>query len=168
MFHDSSHRPDPESAHARTRRPASTAPETVPAVRAAVAVVLRPSAFGGVWALISHRLPDAHLPDLWEFPGGKIHPGESGAECVRREVREETGLLVEVLGPLLDREYHYPDRKVQLEFYVCAFRGGLPQALESQAVRWARLSNLDCYPFPDANEPIVEALRRGGWLAESV
>lgn len=133
-------------------------------VRVGVAVVLRPSVRGEPWILIGHRFPDAHLPDLWEFPGGKIHSGESGSDCARREVLEETGVRVGVLGHLLDRTYAYADRTVALEFYVCEYLEGTPETLGCRSARWVRPENLDCYPFPGANAPILEALRSGGWL----
>ena len=133
-------------------------------VRVGVAVVLRRGAGAGVWLLVGHRFPDAHLPDLWEFPGGKMHPGESGAECARREVEEETGLRVAVRELLLERPFRYADREVALEFYLCEYQGGTPQPLGCRAVRWVRPENLDCYPFPDANGPLLAALRETGRL----
>jgi mutator protein MutT len=139
-------------------------PNPEPAVRVAVALVLRPRAGGGRWILIGHRLPSAHLPDLWEFPGGKIHPGESGPECARREVAEETGVLVEARRHLLDRTYAYHDRLVALEFHVCTYLSGYPQPLGCLAARWARPENLEAYRFPAANAPVLRALRREGWL----
>lgn len=133
-------------------------------VRAGVAVVLRRTSRGGIWFLIARRFPDAHLPDLWEFPGGKVHPPETGADCARREVLEETGVRVAVRGHLLDRDFVYPDRTVALEFYVCDYLDGLPQAVGCRAVRWVSPENLECYPFPGANGPVLDALQRGGWL----
>ena len=126
----------------------------------AVAVILRPGLRARSWVLIGHRFPAAHLPDLWEFPGGKIEDGEDGAACACREVREETGIEVVVRSHLLDRNYRYHDCVVALEFYFCAYVSGDPHPLGCQAVRWVLPENLDCYPFPDANGPILDALRR--------
>jgi mutator protein MutT len=134
-------------------------------VAVGVAVVLRHGS-EGVWLLVGHRLPHGHLPDFWEFPGGKLHEGESPGECAVREVEEETGVQVELRGPLLRRRYQYLDREVDLHLFVCSYRGGTPQPRACRAVRWVRPENLDCYRFPDANEPVLEALRRGGWLSE--
>lgn len=132
-------------------------------VRAAAAVVMRPGSSGS-WILIGHRFPDAHLPDLWEFPGGKARKGESGAACARREVREETGVEVAVEGLLLRRAFDYPDRVIDLEFHACRWLGGTPQPLGCRAVRWVLPAALEAYPFPDANGPVLAALARGGWL----
>ena len=133
------------------------------AVRVAVAVVIRPGA-RGPWLLLGRRYPEAHLPGLWELPGGRLLPGEGGAVGVRREVREETGLEVEVRGLLLNRRFRYPDRTVDLEFYVCTPIRGVPEPLGCQAVRWVRPDDLEVYDLPAANEPVLEALRRGRWL----
>jgi mutator protein MutT len=108
---------------------------------------------------VGRRFPDVHLPDLWEFPGGKVEPGETGEECARRETAEETGVLVQVRRRLPDRAYRDAKRSVRLEVYLCDYLGGVPQALGCQAVRWASPANLECYRFPDANDPILGDLR---------
>ena len=141
-----------------------TAPR--PTVAASVAVVLRRGAGGRAWILVGQRFPDAHLPDFWEFPGGKIQDGESGAACARREVEEETGVKVMVRELLLQRAFHYPDSEVALQFHLCEFETGVPQALGCRAVRWVRPANLGCYRFPGANAPILRLLRERGWLAD--
>src|ERR1700677_3954530 len=69
--------------------------------------------------LITQRPPDAHLGGLWEFAGGKRHPGESDKDCLKRELREELGIEVEV-GELLDAITHaYPEKVVRLKFFRC-------------------------------------------------
>jgi A/G-specific adenine glycosylase len=133
-------------------------------IHAGIAVVVRRGARGRNWILVGHRFPDAHLPDLWEFPGGKVHPGEATADSARREVEEETGVRVRVIGLLMEGKYDYPDRTVLLHFHLCAYQSGDPQALGCQGVRWVRPENLDCYPFPTANAPVLEALRAAGWI----
>ncbi|MDM7914373.1 MAG: NUDIX domain-containing protein [Candidatus Eisenbacteria bacterium] len=114
--------------------------------------------------LIAHRFPHVHLPDLWEFPGGKIHPGEKPEECAVREVREELGIEIEVLGLLLERPYDYADRKVDLWFFVARRLSGEPRAIGCQRWRWVRPDELKGYPLPDASLPVLDALHRGGWL----
>jgi A/G-specific adenine glycosylase len=143
-------------------------PEEAGSVQAvAVAVVLRSRKDGGVWILISHRLPSAHLPDLWEFPGGKLLPGETGESCALRELAEETGVRAQVLGRLRGRVFAYTDRRVALEFFVCRHASGFPEARHCQGVRWTRPENLECYRFPVANAPVLDALEKGGWLRRS-
>lgn len=136
-------------------------------VHVAAAVVVRPGsrAEHSPLVLIGHRLPNAHLPDYWEFPGGKLEPGETSGECAIREVWEETGVRVQAIGLLGQGEHEYPDRNVRIDFHFCRYLDGVPQALACQAVRWVPLGHLDVYPFPIANTDVVAALVSGEWLA---
>jgi len=131
-------------------------------VRVAVAVVIEDGRL-----LIAHRFPHVHLPDLWEFPGGKIQPGEDPEGCAVREVAEELSIQVEVLSFLLRRPYDYADRRVDIWFYVARRVAGSPRAVGCQEWRWVRPEELASYPLPDASEPVVAALRAGGWLPSS-
>lgn len=131
-------------------------------VAVAVAVILEEGRI-----LIAHRFPHAHLPDLWEFPGGKIHPGEAPEACAVREVEEELGIRIEILGLLLKRPYDYADRRVDLAFFVARRVSGIPRPLGCQEVRWVTPTELVDYPLPDASAPVLDALRVGGWLGPS-
>ena len=99
--------------------------------------------------LVARRKTGSHLAGLWEFPGGKLEPGESPEECLARELREELGVSVRV-GRVLETIYHrYPQKNVLLLFYACELGGGEPQALDVAEVAWVRreeLSNLDWVP----------------------
>lgn len=125
----------------------------------AVAVILEEGRL-----LIAHRFPAAYLPDLWEFPGGKIAPGETPEGCAVREVAEELGIAIEIVAPLLQRPYDYADRKVDLWFFVARRISGTPQAIGCQEWRWVRPEEIESYRLPDASEPVIESLRDGGWL----
>jgi 8-oxo-dGTP diphosphatase len=114
--------------------------------------------------LIAHRFRDVHLPDLWEFPGGKIAPGEGPEACAVREVAEELGIAVEIVAPLLRRRYDYADRRVDLWYYVARRISGTPRAIGCQQWKWVTPEEIGAYPLPDANTPVLEALREGGWL----
>ena len=135
-------------------------------VDVAAAVVVRPSSRAGGCprVLIGHRLPNVHLPDYWEFPGGKLEPGETSGECASREVWEETGVRVQTIAHLVRQEHEYPDRRVRIDFHFCRYLGGVPQPIACQAVRWVRLDDLDIYPFPNANGEILGALAAGDFI----
>ena len=110
--------------------------------------------------LITRRRADDHLGGLWEFPGGKRQSAESFEQCLRRELREELGIEVEV-GELLESITHnYPDRTVLLKFYRCRLHGGEPLAIGCDGLAWIRPDELAAYPFPPADARLVETLRR--------
>jgi mutator protein MutT len=108
--------------------------------------------------LLTQRRPDDDLGGLWEFPGGKREPGETFAECLRRELREELGLEVEV-GQVVERATHtYPGGVVHLEFLRCALLGGEPQPLGCQDLAWVSPSELARYALPAADARLVDKL----------
>lgn len=111
-------------------------------------------------ALIARRPAQAHQGGLWEFPGGKVEPGESDAVALARELREELALEVDV-GPLLARRVHrYPGREaIELVFYACRARPGEPRPLGCDALEWVGPQELAGRAFPEANAPLVARLR---------
>jgi len=136
----------------------NTGPEQVAGVlEVAVGVVLNEA--GEV--LIAQRAAHQHKGGLWEFPGGKIEAGEQAEAALCRELAEEVGLKIEACAAstLLDIRHDYPERSVLLRvFVVRAFRGEA-HGREGQEVRWVQLDALDAYAFPEANAPIIGALR---------
>ena len=113
--------------------------------------------------LVQKRERDPGLGDVWEFPGGKIAPGEAREEAVAREVAEETGMEVRV-GELLSAHCHaYPDRRVALYAYLCApLVAGTPSAYEPTRWRWVTPEECGRLAMPGANRPIVLALEGSG------
>jgi len=109
--------------------------------------------------LITQRRPNDHLGGFWEFPGGKRETGESFEDCLRRELREELGIEVEV-GELLDSVTHaYPEKMVRLKFYRCALQREEPRALGCHAMAWVSADELDRFQFPAADEKLLGTLR---------
>lgn len=108
--------------------------------------------------LIAKRKPGTHLGGLWEFPGGKREGGESMEECLRRELREELG--IEVAGPKLFRviRHEYPEKTVELHFFLCDAFSGTPEPHGCDALAWVAPGDLNRYDFPPADRPIVESL----------
>ncbi|HEY5594980.1 MAG TPA: (deoxy)nucleoside triphosphate pyrophosphohydrolase [Nitrospiria bacterium] len=105
--------------------------------------------------LITRRFKTAPRGGLWEFPGGKRHPGESLQDCLRRELKEELDITVDV-GEELHRIRHaYPDCAVELHFYRCTILNGRPRSLGNEAYRWVPLVQLSEISFPEANRPFI-------------
>lgn len=109
--------------------------------------------------LIAKRPAHAHQGDLWEFPGGKLEPGESVVEALRRELREELNIEALESSPLIRIHHAYPDRRVLLDVWRVERFEGTPEGLQGQPIRWVRPDDLPDYDFPAANRPIVAAAR---------
>ncbi|MCP5160964.1 MAG: Nudix family hydrolase [Hahellaceae bacterium] len=124
-------------------------------VHVAVAVIERND-----HVLIARRPEHVHQGGLWEFPGGKLEPGETLHEGLCREIREELGLEVDAEGliPLRKVRHDYGDKKVLLDVWRVTRFSGEPHGMEGQPVRWIARNELHNYAFPLANEPIVRAL----------
>ena len=124
-------------------------------VDVAVAVMIRSD--GTV--LLAQRPESKVYSGYWEFPGGKIEPGEPVAEALKREIREELGIEIERAYPWITRVFTYPHAKVRLHFYrVTAWRGE-PHALEHQALAWQRPDAIELAPLLPANGPVLRSLQ---------
>lgn len=124
-------------------------------VHVAVAVIAEPR--GRI--LLARRRDDAHQGGLWEFPGGKLDPGEGLAEALARECREELGIGLRGHRPLIRIRHDYPDRKVLLDVHRITAYDGEPRGLEGQPLAWVPPAELLDYPMPAADLPIVNAIR---------
>ncbi|MBE9115386.1 A/G-specific adenine glycosylase [Lusitaniella coriacea LEGE 07157] len=109
--------------------------------------------------LIDRRLEEGLLGGLWEFPGGKIEPGETVQACIKREIKEELGIEIEVGEHLISLDHAYTHFRITLHVHYCRHLAGEPQTIECQEVRWVTLEEIDRYPFPKANTKIIAALR---------
>ncbi|WP_254722004.1 A/G-specific adenine glycosylase [Kovacikia minuta] len=109
--------------------------------------------------LIDRRPQTGLLGGLWEFPGGKVEPGETIEACIQREIQEELGIGIEVGDRLIVVDHTYTHFKVTLNVHHCRHLSGEPQPIECDEIRWVTLNELDQYPFPKANLQIIEALR---------
>lgn len=109
--------------------------------------------------LIDRRRPGGALGSLWEFPGGKVEPGETVEECIKREVWEEIGVTIEVGEHLITIEHVYPHLHVTLTVHQCRYISGIPQPIECEEVQWVSLEEIDQFVFPKANERIINVLR---------
>jgi mutator protein MutT len=118
------------------------------------AVIERDGAF-----LITRRLDGTHLAGHWEFPGGKLHAGETLEECLAREIREELDADVEVGPEILSTVHDYPARSVELRFFRCTLRSD-PKPMLGQEMRWVALCDLPSVRLPPADDELVRVLMR--------
>ena len=133
-------------------------------IHVAVGVIL--DAEGQV--LIALRDPSRHQGNLWEFPGGKVEPGEGVREALARELLEEVHLEVLGCAPFLEVRHDYGDKRVFLDVWrVERFRGEA-QGREGQPLRWVPLTELSRYAFPRANDVIVQKLTESRHLDQTV
>ena len=111
--------------------------------------------------LIAQRPPGKVMAGLWEFPGGKIEPGERPEEALIRELREELGVTVQeaCLAPFTFASHAYPEFQLLMPLYVCRRWEGTPSANEHTAIKWVRPKDLPSWPMPPADLPLIPMLR---------
>ncbi|MGO2990548.1 MAG: Nudix family hydrolase [Halomonadaceae bacterium] len=108
--------------------------------------------------LIARRPSNVDQGGLWEFPGGKLAPYETGLEGLKRELHEELGVEIIRAQPLIRIHHEYPDKHILLDVWQVHEFAGEPFGREGQAVRWVPMEELVKYPFPAANLPILRAV----------
>lgn len=108
--------------------------------------------------LIARRPSNVDHGGLWEFPGGKLAPYETGLEGLKRELHEELGVEIVRARPLIRVHHEYPDKHILLDVWQVQEFAGEPFGREGQAVRWVPMEELANYPFPAANLPILRAV----------
>lgn len=98
---------------------------------------------------------------LWEFVGGKVEPGETRAQALVRECREELGVTISVGDVCLETVHEYPDLTVHLTLFYAALTGSEPQKLEHVDIRWITLEESAAYPFCPADTELLARLKAG-------
>ncbi|WP_425450323.1 (deoxy)nucleoside triphosphate pyrophosphohydrolase [Virgifigura deserti] len=111
--------------------------------------------------LLAQRPEGKPLAGLWEFPGGKVHPGETPEAALIRELQEELGIDVaeSCLAPFTFASHRYETFHLLMPLYVCRVWKGQVRALEGQALAWVRPNRITDYPMPPADKPLVAMLR---------
>ncbi len=111
--------------------------------------------------LLAQRPAGKAMAGLWEFPGGKVDPGETPEAALIRELGEELGIDVAAscLAPFTFASHAYPGFHLLMPLYVCRKWSGIAMAREGQRLAWARPARLADYPMPPADKPLVAMLR---------
>ena len=115
--------------------------------------------------LIAERPEGKSMAGLWEFPGGKVEPGERPEETIIREMQEELGVTIKeaCLAPFTFASYAYADFHLLMPLYLCRRWEGIMQPAEGQRIAWVRPKDLalqaERYPMPPADKPLIPMLR---------
>ena len=126
----------------------------VPHFDIAVGIIMGPD--GKI--LISKRPDNVMLGGLWEFPGGKMEPGESLVQCLERELNEELSITIENITEFIAIKHAYSHFKVTIHAFTCNIKSGSPHNISSTELRWISVNELPNYPFPKANRKISDKL----------
>ena len=114
---------------------------------------------GGERVLLCRRPEGKAQGGKWEFPGGKIEPGETGEAALQRECREELDVTLEVGSVLADVRQDYPERSVHLTLYEARIASGAPRRLEHSDIRWVEPERLEEYDLCPADARLIRRLR---------
>ncbi|MDC3418359.1 (deoxy)nucleoside triphosphate pyrophosphohydrolase [Aquibacillus salsiterrae] len=112
--------------------------------------------------LITKRRTTMKLPNLWEFPGGKLEENEAPEDCVIREIDEELGITIKVHSHFLTNTHHYEFGDVELMSYLAVLIGGQIELREHAEYKWVDIEDLSAYEFAPADVPIINKIREEG------
>jgi 8-oxo-dGTP diphosphatase len=109
--------------------------------------------------LIADRPQGRHMAGRWEFPGGKVAPGEGEREALARELQEELGITMRAARPCMRLRHQYPDREVELSLWIVTAFEGEPQPRDGQRLKWVAPARLAEEDMLEADQPFIAALQ---------
>lgn len=114
--------------------------------------------------LLAQRPEGKSMAGLWEFPGGKVEQGETPEAALIRELQEEVGIdtWASCLAPLTFASHSYDDFHLLMPLFACRKWEGIPKPRENQTLKWVHAKDLNTYPMPEADVPLIPILR--DWL----
>ena len=107
---------------------------------------------------VARRGPGKHLAGVWEFPGGKVEAGEFREDCLKREIKEELGMYIEVGPHFLSVEHSYGDKDIHLHSYISKWIGGYIEIFDHDRFLWCHAGEMTDLEFAPADIPIVKKL----------
>jgi len=143
------------AAGLQEQRPVTRPKAALPHYLVTAAVIRRDPTY-----LLAQRPPQGLLGGLWEFPGGKVQPGETLAEALRREIEEELGTRIEVGQTIGVYRHAYSHFRITLHAFHCRLTGPEPQPLQVAALRWVTVEEMKAYPMGKVDRRIAESLAR--------
>ena len=126
-------------------------------IHVVAAIIWHPSKLNTL--LISQRQKGKHLQDHWELPGGKLDSGESREQALKRELLEELNIQVVESKPFMQVKHCYTDRNILLDVWLVTAFSGEAEGCEGQEICWISIFELDDFPFPEADIPILQAIK---------
>jgi len=126
-------------------------------IHVVAAIIWHPSKLNTI--LISQRQKGKHLQHYWELPGGKLDSGESREQALNRELLEELNIEVLESKPFMEVKHCYSDRKILLDVWQVTAYSGEAEGCEGQKICWASIDELNDYHFPEADIPILQAIK---------
>jgi len=135
--------------------PIKNKPKTIPLYNVVVGLIIKNNKF-----LISKRKPTGLLPNLWELPGGKIKKDESKTTCLKREIKEETNIIIQDGKNVGYINHAYSHFKVKISLFIITKFTGHPKALASVQIKWVELNEINKYTFPRATHKLFELYKK--------
>lgn len=108
--------------------------------------------------LIARRSAKKHLAGYWEFPGGKIEDSETAEECLKREIKEELGININIVAFFMKNIHQYEDQKILLKAFFCEHISGNFKLIDHDKIEWVEKGHFHKYIFAPADMPIVNSL----------